>query len=81
MYVPEPIFVKPASKPLLEIADTLSFLIARFHYCNMHNKKIDVDLNILGEVMYSNYEIETGDFIYKRVNYYPWKLVYPIING
>lgn len=50
--IPEPMFVPPASNSLLEIADMLSFSVARYHFNRYEKKKQDIDLRIFGEVRY-----------------------------
>ena len=80
-YVRKPSFIKPGSRPLSELADILSFYVARYHFCNFKSRKIDVNLKDLGKVVYSSFKMNTGDFIYKEENHYPWEFFFPIEKG
>lgn len=74
--VPEPIFVKPASHPFLELADILSFSVARHHFMMCKKKKPEIDLSIFGRVQYMTMS-NGGDRVeVKASTGYPWKLGY-----
>ncbi|NEX89142.1 DUF3800 domain-containing protein [Aeromonas rivipollensis] len=60
--IPEPEFVKPASRPLLEIADFVSYVIARYLYCRFEKVNIDLDPVRLGEMKYIGFD-HVGDLI------------------
>ncbi len=71
--IPEPIFVPPASKPLLELADIMSFCVARFHYLKFSHKLPDIDLSIFGKTNFLALDPISGDLLYQRSIGYPWK--------
>ncbi|OBQ13980.1 hypothetical protein [Anabaena sp. AL09] len=75
--IPEPIFVKPASQPCLELADFISYIIARFYLKKWQGKEIEEALNPrnLGKVMYLGSD-ETGDLVFHKTESYPWELFY-----
>lgn len=75
--VPEPIFVPPASMPLLEVADVMSFMIARYHYLRSRRKEPDVDLSVLGETTYMTLNENATRFVWKTRSKYPWEMNYP----
>ncbi len=77
IYVPEPKFVKPASMPILELADVMSFLVARYHYLKGTGKKMDVDLATLGKTTYITMKQDTNDLLHKYSIGYPWSINYP----
>lgn len=70
--IPEPKFVSPASLPGLEIADFVSFAIARFYDRMWKEKQIEIDLSRMGLVTYLGYD-SNGDFLWRRQEGYPWK--------
>ncbi len=73
--IPEPKFVPPASFPGLEIADFVSFTIARYYFRMWQGKQIEIDPKNLGLVTYLGYGAN-GDFLWRRQEGYPWDLFY-----
>lgn len=73
--IPEPKFVSPASFPGLEIADFVSFTIARFHDRMWKGKKIEIDPARMGLVTYLGYD-SNGDLLCRRQEGYPWEQFY-----
>lgn len=69
--IPEPIFVSPASYPGLEVADFVSFVIARYYFRMWQDKDIEVDPKDLGLVTYLRYD-NVGDLLWRRQIGYPW---------
>lgn len=69
--IPEPVFVPPASYPGLEIADFVSFIIARYYLRMWQAKEIEIEPKDLGLVTYLGYE-DSGDLLWKRQIGYPW---------
>jgi hypothetical protein len=75
--VPEPIFVQPASQACLELADFISYIVARFYLKRWQGQEIEEILNPcnLGKVMYLGFD-KTGDLVFHRTGSYPWGLFY-----
>ena len=73
--IPEPRFVTPASYPCLEIADVVSYVVARYCYKKMKKENIDIDLSKLGKMYYLGFE-KNIDFVYCYQDKYPWELFY-----
>ncbi|MCY7273077.1 MAG: hypothetical protein LH702_04855 [Phormidesmis sp. CAN_BIN44] len=75
--VPEPIFVQPASQACLELADFISYIIARFYLKRWQGQEIEKILNPcnLGKIMYLGFD-KTGDLVFHRTESYPWELFY-----
>jgi len=73
--VPEPIFIKPASHPCLEIADFVSFVIARGHHCKMNNKECEYSSKQIGKVFYS-WLRKDGHYGRDHRIGFPWEEVY-----
>jgi len=69
--IPEPIFVSPASHPGLELADFVSFIVARYYFRMWQDKEIEIDPKDLGMVTYLGYD-KCGDLLWKRQLGYPW---------
>jgi len=69
--IPEPKFVSPASFPSLEVADFVSFVIARYYFRMWQGKKIEIDPKDIGLVTYLGYD-GNGDLLWKRQEGYPW---------
>lgn len=69
--IPEPIFVPPASFPGLEVADFVSFAIARYYLRMWQGKKIEIDPKDMGLITYLGYD-GNGDLLWKRQEGYPW---------
>jgi len=70
--IPEPKFVKPASYPELELADFISYTIARFHLRMWQGKSIEIDPKHLGLATYLGYD-KIGNLLCCRRVGYPWK--------
>jgi len=73
--IPEPKFVSPGSFPGLEIADFVSFTIARFYDRMWKDQEIEIDPNRMGLVTYLGYDFN-GDLLWRRQVGYPWDLFY-----
>lgn len=69
--IPEPKFVSPGSFPCLELADFVSFTIARYYYRMWQGKEVDKDPAEMGFVTYLGYSVN-GDLLWKRQEGYPW---------
>ncbi len=68
--IPEPKFVKPGSHPCLELADFVSFVVARFLLRRLENKSIEFDPSRLGKVFYMT-QRPNGDLVQTRQVGYP----------
>ena len=73
--IPEPKYVEPGSHELLEIADFVSFTIARHCYRKAINKPVEIDSRYLGDVMYIGFNAK-GDMLYNYKTGYPWRFFY-----
>lgn len=73
--IPEPKFVSPASVPGLEIADFVSFVIARFYDRMWKGKRVEIDPRLMGLVTYLGYD-SNGDLLWRRQEGYPWEQFY-----
>ncbi|WP_066376117.1 DUF3800 domain-containing protein [Anabaena sp. CA = ATCC 33047] len=75
--IPEPIFVQPASQPCLELADFISYIVARFYLKKWQGKEIEevLDTRNFGKVMYLGFD-KTNDLVFHRTESYPWELFY-----
>jgi len=69
--IPEPKFVPPASHPGLEVADFVSFVIARYYFRKWQGKSIEIKPEEMGLVTYLGYD-NKGDLLGKRQQGYPW---------
>lgn len=69
--IPEPKFVSPASSPGLEVADFVSFAIARYYLRMWQGKEIEMDPKDMGLVTYLGYD-DNGDLVCRRQEGYPW---------
>jgi len=69
--IPEPKFVSPASFPGLEVADFVSFTIARYYYKRWEGKEIEIDPKDMGLITYLGYDFN-GDVLCRRQEGYPW---------
>ena len=69
--IPEPKFIVPASAPGLEIADFISFTIARYYLRMWQGKEIEINPKDLGLVTYLGYD-SNGDLLWRRQEGYPW---------
>lgn len=74
IHVREPVFVKPASHRLLEIADALSFAVARYHFCRFGSKVPDVDLACFGPVHYMTFRAGGNMLLTEVSRGYPWHI-------
>lgn len=73
--IPEPVFVSPASRPCLEVADFVSYVIARYCYRRIKGQPIDLDPKHLGPVVYLAFD-PSGDLLFSRNTGYPWRSFY-----
>lgn len=73
--IPEPKFVPPASYPGLEVADFVSFTIARFYNRKWEGKEIEIDPARMGLVTFLGYDFN-GDLLCRRQEGYPWDQFY-----
>ena len=75
--IPEPEFVKPASRPLLELADFISYVIGRFVFCRLSNKPNDFDPKRLGKIQYIGFN-SNGDMLSTPSSQvgFPWGYFY-----
>jgi hypothetical protein len=69
--IPEPKFVPSASSPGLEVADFVSFTIARYYLRMWQGRRIEIDPKDMGLVTYLGYD-SNGDLLWKRQEGYPW---------
>ena len=69
--IPEPKFISPASFPGLEVADFVSFTIARYYLRMWQGKEIKIDPKGMGLVTYLGYD-GNGDLLWRRREGYPW---------
>lgn len=74
IFVPEPVFVPPASQPLLEIADFMSFAVARHHFRAYQGQAPEIDLRVLGPVSYMTFSHDGADLLYQKSVGFPWQL-------
>lgn len=72
--VREPIFVKPASKPMLELADVLSFAVARHNQKTISGQDSDIDCAMFGDVNYYTFIEQGQTLIQQSSTGYPWNL-------
>jgi hypothetical protein len=63
--VPEPVFVSPGSNSMLELADILSFSVARYNFNRIAKKPQDIDLKMFGEVCYMGLSSDS-----RRIEFY-----------
>jgi len=75
--VPEPLFVQPASYPCLEVADFVSFVVARGHHCQMMGKQSEYPTERLGRVFYS-WLRRDGNYGRERLVGFPWHEIYEL---
>lgn len=68
--IPEPRFVKPGSHPCLELADFVSFVVARYLLRRQLGKPIEFDPSRLGKVFYM-IQRSNGDLVQLRQASYP----------
>lgn len=72
--VREPIFVKPGSRPLLELADILSFVVARYNQRLYNKENPDINCSIFGKVNYWTYTEKGKTVVNKLATNYPWNI-------
>lgn len=75
--IPEPIFVKPASKPLLELADALSFAVARYNFKVLNGNAPEIDPKIFGSVNYCTLRNNGKIFFNKNSIGFPFPYINP----
>jgi len=73
--IPEPMFVSPASRPCLQVADFVSFVVRRYCYKRMLGEPIDLDPAELGSVEYLGFDPD-GDMLFTSSTGYPWEYFY-----
>ncbi len=73
--IPEPLFLPPASHPCLELADFVSFVVARGHHCKLRGIPFDYPSEQLGKVFYS-WLRRDGHYGRNRVIGFPWSELY-----
>lgn len=73
--IPEPKFVSPASFPGLELADFVSFTIARYYFRMWQGKELEIDPKDFGLVTYLGYD-SNGNLLWRRQEGYPWDEFY-----
>ena len=76
IFIPKPIFVVPASHPLLEVADFMSFIIARYHYKKSQRQTPEISLSNLGRVRYMTFLGDGNDLEMLPSEGFPWLLQY-----
>lgn len=76
--IPEPAFVPPGSEPALELADFLSFVVARYHHCRWQKIAPEVDPDRLGSISYSAFEPRNGDLVVRASAGFPWSEFYGV---
>ena len=69
----EPVFVPPASRPLLELADVLSFVVARYNHKLFLKQRPDIDCSMFGSVGWT-FEGGGDTLISRTANAYPWNV-------
>lgn len=70
--IEEPKIVVPGSYPGAELADFVSFVIARFLYKKLRNEEIDLDPKRFGKIIYVGFT-PTGDILERNLDRYPWR--------
>jgi len=73
--IPEPTFVSPASRPCLEVADFVSYVVARYCFRKLKKQSIDLDPKLLGPVYYLAF-VPDGDVVHSMSTGYPWEYFY-----
>ena len=73
--IPEPQFVPPASTPGLEIADFVSFVIARYYLRMWQDKDVEVDPKNFGPATFLKFS-SPGNLFFLRQEGYPWDHFY-----
>jgi hypothetical protein len=73
--VPDPRFVEPGSHPCLELADFISFWIARYHLRKWQGKESEVATERLGRINYLGMT-KNGNFYSVQQKGFPWDAFY-----
>jgi len=73
--IPDPVFLPPGSHPCLELADFISFWIARAHLKKWKGEQLEVDLAKVGKIFYLGLN-ESGRMASSRQYGLPWELFY-----
>ncbi len=73
--IPEPLFIKPATRPCSEIADFISFWIRRYHVKKEKGQDCEIDIAALGKITYYGFT-NTGELLRIRQKGFPWKEFY-----
>jgi len=73
--IPEPTFVTPASRPCLEVADFVSFVVRRYCFRRLKGQSVDLDPKQLGNVHYIGFD-SAGDVLTTDSTSYPWEFFY-----
>lgn len=72
IHIPEPVTVKPASRPLLEIADFVGYLVAR-HLMRLRQDKIpEFPLENLGEIYFVAFDATARNINHGSYVGFPW---------
>ncbi len=69
--IPEPQFVTPASHPCLELADFVSYVVARCYLRRWQQRRIEMDPIDFGMATYLGFD-QRGDILRRRRIGYPW---------
>jgi hypothetical protein len=69
--IPEPQFVTPASHPCLELADFVSYVVARYYLRKWQQKQVEMDPVEFGMATYLGFD-QRGDILRRRQEGYPW---------
>ncbi len=72
--IPDPQFVQPGSQPCLELADFVSYVIARFHSRTWQKKNIDINPACFGKAFYFGFVNDQMIRIFQQG--YPWSQFY-----
>jgi hypothetical protein len=73
--IPEPQFIKQASRPCLELADFVSFVVARHHLDRWRGKVSQLAPERLGNVKYMSIN-HGGDLLFAYQTGFPWERFY-----
>jgi hypothetical protein len=75
LVIPEPRFVQPGSHPCLELADFVSFWIARYHLHKWQRREPEFETDRLGRIFYLGVR-NNGDLGYWTRKGFPWDFFY-----
>lgn len=73
--IDKPGFVQPGSHPCLEIADFVSYYVARYIERRLSKKNVDYDPGELGNINYLTFDVH-GNLRDKRDSTYPWEMFF-----